>query len=98
MRPLFLILLPYVFAGSIASFAGRALSDESPKPETQQSTSASGDEMSDGFVDRDGDGIADGKEHRFRKRSGRRGKEGQKQVKQKRNRNKGSRGNGSQSR
>ncbi len=99
MRPLFQIFLSSVFAALIASFAGPAFSDEPPTPKPAPAAEgASPSEMSEGFVDRDGDGIADGKEHRFRKRSKRRTQDGNRQMKQKRNKNKGARGNSPQSR
>jgi len=74
-----------------SSFAGPALAGDAAPSATAKKDSP---KPAEAFVDRDGDGISDGLEHRFRKRSGRRRGSDKKQMKQKRNQNKGGAGNG----
>lgn len=93
MKPFKKILLISLFSALTALFAGPALADDTGKPLNSKNATASSAESSEAFVDRDGDGIADGRENRFRKRSGRRSGTDNKQMKQKRNQNKGGSGN-----
>lgn len=94
MKPFKNILLISFFSALTASFAGTAIAEDKGTPSDTPNATASSAVPAEAFVDRDGDGIADGREHRFRKRSGRRSGADKKQMKQKRNQNKGGAGNG----
>jgi hypothetical protein len=83
----------------VSSYAGRALAEDPKQPSSSKTPTTQSSKQSEKFVDKDGDGISDGKEHRFRKRGARHsgGNDGR-QMKQLRNQNRNGQGNGSQGR
>jgi hypothetical protein len=103
MNALKTILLTSFLVMLASSFAGPALADNAQAPSDistgteRKNPDAPKPEPAEAFVDRDGDGISDGLEHRFRKQSKRRQGSDKKQTKQKRNQKKGS-GSGARNR